>query len=151
MNEFKSVNEILDYAMDAEQEAYEFYSKLASQSNSEAMRNVFEQFAQEEKGHKAKLAHIKEKGTYTLSGEKVADLKIADYTVDVDAKPNMSYQEALIVAMKKEKAAFRLYLDLSAKAPNEDLKNLFLSLAQEESRHKLRFEIEYDEYILREN
>jgi len=28
---------------------------------------------------------------------------------------------------------------------------LFLGLAQEESRHKLRFELEYDEYVLREN
>jgi rubrerythrin len=151
MNEFKSINEILDFAMDAEQEAYEFYSKLASQSTSDAMHEVFEQFAKEEKGHKAKIAHIKQTGTYNLGSEKVADLKIADYTVEVVAKPNMSYQEALIVAMKKEKAAFKLYLDLSEKAPNADLKNVFLALAQEESRHKLRFEIEYDDVILKEN
>jgi rubrerythrin len=151
MNEFKSINEILDFAMDAEQEAFEFYSKLASQSTSDAMRGVFEQFAQEEKGHKAKISHIKQTGTYNMSSEKVTDLKIADYTVNVEARPNMSYQEALIVAMKKEKAAFKLYLDLSEKAPNADLKNLFLALAQEESRHKLRFEIEYDDVILREN
>ena len=151
MKEFSSVNEILDFAMDAEQEAYEFYSKLASESNSAIMSSVFEQFAKEEKGHKAKIAHIKETGTYNLAIEKVTDLKIADYSVEVDPKPNMSYQEALIVAMKKEKAAFKLYMDLSEKAPNADLKNLFLLLAQEEAKHKLRFEIEYDENVFKEN
>ena len=151
MKNFKDVNEILDVAIAAEEEAYDFYTKLASQSKSEAMRIVFEQFAGEEKGHKAKLLNIKQTGAYTLSNEKVTDLKIADYTVDIEPRPNMSYQEALIVAMKKEKAAFRLYMDLSEIAPNADMKILFLTLAQEESRHKLRFEIEYDEFVLREN
>jgi rubrerythrin len=81
----------------------------------------------------------------------VADLKIADYTVDVQPHPNMKYDEALMVAMKKEKAAFKLYNDLANRAPNESMKNVFLSLAQEESKHKLRFELEYDEYVMREN
>ena len=53
--------------------------------------------------------------------------------------------------MKKEKAAYKLYTKLAERAPNEDLKNIFLSLAAEESKHKLSFEIEYDEYVLREN
>ena len=151
MSDFNNVNEILDLAIAAEQEAFEFYSQLAAQSKNEAMKAVFEQFAGEEKGHKSKLLHIKETGHYNLGTEKITDLKIADYTVEVTAKPDMSYQEALILAMKKEKAAFRLYMDLSEKAPNAEMKNLFLALAQEESKHKLRFEIEYDDVILREN
>lgn len=53
--------------------------------------------------------------------------------------------------MNKEKASFRLYTNLSERAPNAELKNLFLMLAQEEAKHKLRFEIEYDEYVLKEN
>jgi rubrerythrin len=40
---------------------------------------------------------------------------------------------------------------LASKAPNAELKKMFQSLAVEESKHKLRFEIEYDEYILKEN
>ena len=151
MDTFKNINEILDFAMVAEQEAFEFYSELAAKSTNDAIRNVFEQFATEEKGHKSKLAHIKQVGSFELKSGNVADLKIADYTVTVDAKPNMSYQEALIVAMKKEKAAFHLYLDLSNKAQDENIRSLFLLLSQEEAKHKLRFEIEYDEFVLREN
>ncbi|MDX9697466.1 MAG: ferritin family protein, partial [Bacteroidales bacterium] len=63
----------------------------------------------------------------------------------------MSYQDALVLAMKKEKSAFKLYLELSNRAKDTQMKNLFLSLAQEESKHKLRFELEYDEFVLREN
>jgi rubrerythrin len=85
------------------------------------------------------------------SKEKVMDLKIADYVVTVTASPDMPYSDALIVAMKKEKAAFKLYMTLSNRAETTELKDLFLSLALEESKHKLRFELEYDEFVLREN
>lgn len=53
--------------------------------------------------------------------------------------------------MKKEKAAFRLYNDLASTVKDRALRETFLALAQEEARHKLRFEIAYDEEILREN
>jgi rubrerythrin len=53
--------------------------------------------------------------------------------------------------MKKEKAAFRLYSDLAGLADDAQLRNTFLFLAQEEAKHKLRFEIEYDENVLVEN
>jgi len=151
MSTFKSINEILDFAMQSEQEAVDFYTALAEQASNKEMADIFKQFAKEEMGHKSRIMSIKENGTYTVPTGKVADLKIADYTVDVQPHPNMKYDEALMVAMKKEKAAFKLYNDLANRATNESMKNLFLSLAQEESKHKLRFELEYDEYVMREN
>jgi rubrerythrin len=53
--------------------------------------------------------------------------------------------------MKKEKAAFKLYTDLATSVSDENLRSVFKMLAQEEAKHKLRFEIEYDENILSEN
>jgi rubrerythrin len=151
MKDFNSINDILDFAINAEQEAVDFYNQLAENSKTTDMRVVFTQFAQEEIGHKARLIKIKNEGIYKLEKEEIADLKIADYLVSAKATPNMSYQDALVLAMKKEKSAFKLYLELSNRAKNADMKNVFLSLAQEESKHKLRFELEYDEYVLREN
>ncbi len=151
MKEFKSINDILEFAIASEQEAVEFYSSLAKQAKNAEMKTVFEQFAKEEMSHKSRLLKIKDEGTFEIRDEKIYDLQIADYLVDVEVTPNMSYQDALIVAMKKEKSAFKLYTNLAAKAPTDALKNIFLSLAQEESKHKLRFEIEYDDYILKEN
>jgi len=151
MEEFKSVNDILDFAIDQEQQAVDFYKDLAAKVNSKVMGKVFEQFSKEEMGHKAKLIAVKEKGSYNVAIEKILDLKISDYVVHAASGPEMTYQDALILSMNKEKAAFKLYLTLSEKAPNDDIKNLFLMLAQEESKHKLRFELEYDENILKEN
>ena len=151
MNEFENINDILDFAIATEQSAFEFYSNLAKNARNDDMKNTFEKFAQEEIGHKAKLLKVKEEGVFSREAIQVADLKIADYLDNVTATPDMSYQDALILAMKREKSAFRLYTKLAGKTSNPALVNLFLALAQEESKHKLMFEVEYDEFILREN
>lgn len=151
MDKFKSIDDILDFAMEEEQKAVDFYTDLASRATSDEMKSVFETFAKEEITHKQRLMKVKEEGLYDAPTEHVSDLKIADYLVNVKPSPSMTYQDALVVAMNKEKAAFKLYMALSERAPNDSMRKLFLSLAQEESKHKLRFELEYDEYVYREN
>ena len=151
MKTFNNITEILDFAIGEEQAAVDFYLVLAAQSKSAQSKTVFHEFAQEEMRHKVNLLNIRETGAFQLSDEKVRDLKIAEYLVDVKPSASMTYQEALILAMKKEKAAFRMYSNLADKASDPSVKALFLQLAQEESKHKLRFEIEYDDYILKEN
>ena len=150
MDTFESFIAVLDYAIDKEIEANQFYTDMAKQMNNPTMSKVFETFAKEELGHKAKLEAIKQ-GKEIQPAKGITDLRIADYTVDVKPAPDMSYQDALILAMKQEKVAFRLYLDLADQVESEDQKALFLSLAQEEAKHKLRFEIEYDDFVLNEN
>lgn len=145
------INEILDFAIAREEESYQFYTELAEKMDMEYMQKVFKSFAKEELGHKAKLLGIKEGNELKPVGKKIMDLKIADYVVDVDPRQELDFQGALIVAMKKEKAAYRLYLDLAESASEEKLVNTLLTLAQEEAKHKLRFEIEYDNTILTEN
>ena len=84
------------------------------------------------------------------AAEAVDTLNLADYLVNVQITPDLNFQDALIIAMKKEKAAFKLYTDLADQTDGE-LKAMFLTLAQEEAKHKLYFELEYDEHILTEN
>ncbi len=83
--------------------------------------------------------------------QEVTDLKIGDYLVDVSFKPDMSYQDILIMAIKREESAVRLYSDIEAKVQEPELKKLLKFMIQEESRHKLRLETEYDENILGED
>jgi rubrerythrin len=151
MDRFKSVDEILDFAIDGEVTSVQFYLDLAKRAQAPDMKKVFEDFAREEMGHKAKLQEIKQSKWSITADEDVTDLRIADYVVDVEPGPDMTYKDALVVAMKKEKAAYRLYLDLAAVAEAEELTETFLWLAQEEAKHKLRFEIEYDDEVLKDN
>jgi rubrerythrin len=151
MAEFGSVDGVLDFAMAREDEAFAFYTRLAGQVQRGDLQELFRQLAEEEKGHKAKLDGVKQ-GKLLLPAERqVLDMKMSDYLVPAQPGEKLSYQEALILAMKKEKASFKLYSDLAARAPTPDLANTFRALAQEEARHKLRFEIEYDKEVLEEN
>lgn len=148
MGEFNTVDDILDFAIKEEEAAYEFYTGLAAKA-SPGMKEAFEAFAAEERGHKAKLVDIRGGKQVLMGKDTILDLKIADYLVEVAPSPRMSYRDALILAMKKEKAAFRIYTDL-AQRTHGSLRDTFLGLAQEEARHKLRFEVEYDDDILKE-
>jgi rubrerythrin len=151
MKNFESVEEILDFAIKEEEGAARFYKELAGKMDRPWMKDVFEQFSREEEGHKAKLQKVKAGQTADLPKAKVLDLKIGDYLVAAEVSADMDYQQALIVAMKKEKEAFRMYSDLASVAKGAGVKDILLGLAQEEAKHKLRFEVEYDDVILQEN
>jgi rubrerythrin len=148
---FEDFDAVLDFAIEREIESAKFYTELSEMVERPEMKSVFKGFAAEEKGHQLKLEKMKklahEGVAVKPAVQKVQGLKIADYLVDVEPMPNMEYQDALIVAMKKEKAAFRLYLDLAGKFTDPDLKDVFLALSQEEAKHKVRFEIEYDDFV----
>lgn len=147
----QDVNEILDFAIAREQEAHDSYAGLAEQAKQPAMKEAFTQSAKEELGHKKKLEGVKAGKGLLPVAEKVQDLKLGDYLVDLEPGGELDYKHTLILAMKREKAAFRLYTDLSTLAEDGEVKTTFLGLAQEEAKHKLRFEVEYDESVLIEN
>jgi len=152
MENFKSPEDIINYAIQSEQNAHDFYMELAGLVKFKELRTILEQFAAEELGHKQKLSKIIITTDKTgLTKDSVLDMKMADYHVEVTPKPDMTYQDLLTIAMKKEKGAFKLYTDLASKISNQNIKEIFLGLAQEEAKHKLRFEIEYDEHILKDN
>jgi rubrerythrin len=151
MKEFSTINDILDFAIGEEEAAVDFYMMLAASSKNEGIKKVFISYAEEEMGHKAKLINVKENGLAVFGATPLTDLKISDYLVDVKPRPDMTYQEALILAMKKEKAAFKLYTALADRMEDAAMKQTFYLLAQEESKHKLRFEVEYDDNVLKEN
>ncbi|MBI4525920.1 MAG: hypothetical protein HY695_19155 [Deltaproteobacteria bacterium] len=91
-------------------------------------------------------------GERKLTPEKeVLDLKLSDYLVEVDASDNLSYQDALIIAMKRERAAFKLYSDMAEKVTDANLKQVSVGLAKEEAKHKLFFKTEYEDRVLMHN
>jgi rubrerythrin len=151
MQNFNSVDELLDFAVAKEEESACFYTNLAQRMQKLHMRQVFEDFAREELGHKAKLLAVKREKLLAPVKEKILDLKIADYVVKGGIRDDMEYQNALVLAMQKEKASFKLYTHLAAATDNVRLRATLLNLAQEEAKHKLRFELEYDDVVLKDD
>ncbi|MFZ5586346.1 MAG: ferritin-like domain-containing protein [Thermodesulfobacteriota bacterium] len=150
MQKFASVDEVLDFAIAREEEAARFYMAVAAKAKP-WMAEIFKDFAAEESKHQARLLAVKRGRQMIGAAAKVQDLKLADYLVAKEDWDGADYQQALILAMQREKAAFKLYNDLAAAADLAEMQALFLELAQEEAKHKVRIEIEYDQVVLTEN
>lgn len=151
MNQWENIDEVLDFAIANEVKAAFFYEDLARKVENSNLQEMFRGFAKEEEGHAARLRRIKAGEQPVGEFKNIPDLKIADYVVENDSEENLDYQGALVLAMKREKVAFKLYADLANSAGDPGLKELFAGLAQEEAKHKLRFELEYDQHVLGEN
>lgn len=151
MKSFETAQDIIDFAVRAEEEAVRFYTELAASAKSKAMKEAFEDFAKEEQGHRDKLLSI-DIDNFTFSeSTPITDLQIAEYTNPEVKYQSLNYGEVLVIAMNREKRAFMLYDKLSKMVTNNELKKFFIFLAKEESNHKFKFEAEYDDFVLREN
>ncbi len=143
MSKFKSIDDVLDFAISREIEAQDFYLQLADIVEKPEMAKVLSDLASEELEHKEKLQAIKAE-KIKIDKEIVGNLGITGHVKSVEPHSKMSYVDLLVVGMKKEETSRKLYSDLAKAAQNQELREIFLKLAQEEAEHKLRFEIEYD-------
>ena len=151
METFGSVDAVLDFAIEREQEAVDFYTDLAGQTEIASLKKTLQAFAGVERGHKEKLQQAKLDPAVVDGDRLVVDLKIGDYLVAAEPGPIMSFQDALVLAMQREKAAMDLYAGLAGIVGDAGLRVLFEKLAAEEAHHKFSFEAAYENHFLSEN
>lgn len=144
-------NEVIDFAIDGEKEAVKFYQELQQRTKFLARKEMLKDLENMEKGHIVILENIRSKGIGNVTVKEVTNLNISEYIVDVKPYEDMTYQDILIIAMKKEEQAMKLYTNLAGNFQGSELETLFLKLASEEAGHKLQFETLYDEHVLKEN
>ena len=146
---FKSVDEILEFAIDREKEAVQFYESLAQEAPSEALKQTFIDFSKEEEKHAALISDISGNKAKidSYEFEKIPDLKISNYMVETTYEKGMAMPDVLKLAMKREEKAVKLYTLLGEQTDDADAKKLFQLLVQEESKHKLGLESMYDDYL----
>ncbi|MBU1565260.1 MAG: ferritin family protein [Proteobacteria bacterium] len=144
---FKSIDEILGFAIEKEKEAVAFYTDLSKKQTTDALLLTFRELAQEEAKHVKLLTNISKNQNVIKSYElkKVPDLKISDYLVEMEYSEGMIMQDILVLAMKREEMAVKLYTQLAMGSADDESIKLFKLLAQEESKHKLTFEKLYDD------
>ena len=145
----KKFQEIIQFAIQREIESMDFYDEACKLVKNSGTRDLFLDFVKQEGGHKKKLEEVQAGKIVLGKIEKIPNLKISDYMVDAELKPNISYADILRIAMKREERSVKLYSDLNEKNEEERLKNLFTFLVQEESKHKYYIEKIYDDEILK--
>lgn len=146
---FESIEEIIDFAKEKEQEASDFYEDISKQEVFSGSRALLEEFAKEERKHYDMLDTIgKNKealANYTFKW--IKDLKRSDYMVDITYEKGMTYPDLLRLAMKREEKSLKLYNEMVSYTENEDYLNVFKILSQEEAKHKNILETMYDDFM----
>ena len=150
--EFENLEAIIDFAIDKEREAAEFYQQISDdEEDFSGSKQMFAEFAAEENKHEKLLLDFKTEGiSKSLQEYKlkwITDIKRSNYLVDLNYEKGMPYNEILLLAMKREEKALKLYNDFLKQAETEDSKKLFKVLCQEEAKHKLALETMYDDYM----
>ncbi len=147
-NGFKTFAEAISFAMMREEESHEFYKDLAGKTQDIFMKEIFMDFAQEEINHLKTLKDLDARGLERIYGNIVKNidaLNVSETLKDTTAAPDMDFKELLVVAMKREEISRRLYSFLAEISEDNDLSLLFVGLAKEEAKHKLRIEKAYNQ------
>jgi len=148
---WRDFEEVINFAMQKEAGAAALYEEAAKLSKRSEAKAMFDELAAEERRHRETLGKLERKDVSRYTLERISDMKMSEYMRDVEFRRDMEYQDILILAIKREEKSRNLYTDLAAHTDDPELKKLFRALAQEEAKHKLKLETEYDEYVLTEN
>jgi rubrerythrin len=144
---FESDDEILELAISREVEAHKFFLIIAARAATPEMRKVFEELARVELEHKAKLELELMKAGHVVKEDETFELESEDYDQKEIPKLDMDYKDMLLMGIQKEDTSFKLYVTLAGKARDEGSFETLLALAEEELRHKLLFEREYENLL----
>jgi rubrerythrin len=147
-NGFKTFAEVISFAIMREEESHDFYRDLAGKTKDLFMQEIFLDFAEEEMKHRNILKNLDVKGLeriYENIIKNIDELNVSESLKDVSAAPDMDFKKLLVVAMKREEISQRLYSFLAETSDDNDLSLLFVGLAKEEAKHKLRIEKTYNQ------
>jgi rubrerythrin len=145
--EFKSIPDILRFSISKEQASVQFYRDMISKTLDPATKSLFEVLIQKEQEHIAALQFEIEKLGRTVDIDTEQSDPAFHWEERLEADEpliHMGFVDALLMGIQKERAAFRLYTKIMATVTDERLSGVLLALAEEEMRHVLQLEREYE-------
>lgn len=151
MEQFDTIESILTRAIALEEEAYTLYADAASAARSDPIRDRLEELAQIELAHKTKLQEVMSGNVRWAirrsKAEPVTDLRLSDHLVSGSLDPDADFQDVLLFAARRERAAHDFYVAMGELVAEPLHKSLFEMLATEELRHKNLLEKTYEEVV----
>ena len=144
MLQFRTLDDILDFAIVQERAAQKFYTKLSNETADLDMQLFYRTLAEEELTHEKKLRKLKTRHC-DLPAPDLMDLQKSGYLNALPIGPDMSLKEVLHYALKKEKSAKMLYSVLAENMRQTELADLFKTLAMQEAEHAVFFQKEYND------
>ena len=143
MPEQQTTCDVIRLAIQREEEAYSFFMAMSKAIKSLGIASMFKDLAKEELEHKEKLKLELMKLGEVVREDKPSKLMEDLFYIEADEFEQIDYADMLRLCIEKEDISFRLYLNLASQIHNEDSREALLAMAEEELRHKIRFENEY--------
>ena len=153
MEDITTIGEILEFAIDREAEAVNLYMAMARRVTDPSTVKFFEDLVSEELEHKSRLElEVMKEGIVARTVGVVPEASADDPPISPDqVAKEMIYPDALVLAIRKERRSFRLYVRLAGLVAEEELRETLVSLAEEEARHLTALEAQYENAITGSN
>ncbi len=139
--------DIIQFAVAREKEAVEFYEGLQKIVTNKAAVEALKELAQHERNHVAILNRFKPEDAERFEPENIQNLKLSDFMVETEPGPDSTFQEIMVIAMKREEAAKNLYAQVAKRTEDKAMQDMFLMLADQEAKHKLTLEQYYEDNL----
>jgi rubrerythrin len=140
------LGELWDTAIYKEIASQSLYLEAQRETDDPAAKTMLVELAAEELKHADTLRKTKEAGWQPTDWNRrtLTDLRLSDYLSGPDTLEGAGLQEVLIFAMKREQQSVAFYSQMMGTLRMESAKMLCARLAQEELKHKMKLELEYE-------
>jgi len=143
----KTLNDLLDTAIQDEIAAQKFYLEMREKTNNAKLKDFLNTLANEERGHERLLKGVKEMelydGSLPVDDNSLKQIEGAHQIPDEVPMKDMTIERAMEIAMMKENKASQVYAQLAETSPQEEIMKLFTSIASDERRHFKTIEEHY--------
>jgi len=145
--------QVLTLAMEREKGGHDFYLDVATKTNDPKGKSMFEWLARQEMNHYQKLSGQREALAQDRGWQKISEpaepaLGKSEFPqiseVSGEVKANTGELDALKVGIEAEKESIALYHQAANDSTNQDAKEMFLRLVEEEQGHLELLETEYE-------
>ncbi|WP_456407088.1 ferritin-like domain-containing protein [Caldithrix abyssi] len=143
-----TLKDLLNVAIKQEQNSQKLYRKGMDIAQDEESKKFFKRLHDEEVEHEKMLYNIRETELYDLDVE-IKDPELLEMarsshgSDDLYLPEDLSLQDVLEMAMKRENTARLRYEKAAALAKEDEVKELLSNLAREEENHRLHVEKYY--------
>jgi len=147
---FVTLDEVVKFAIEREESAYNLYKRAAELSTSISSRKMFEELAAEEATHKDVFTKIDGERAEQHKLCTLPESSVAKYLADVPFRPDMCYNEILASALKTEENAYQLYKAAAGMTDDPKLQKVLMNFADVELGHRRKIEAIYEDRVLTE-
>ena len=141
---------IIEFAVNSEEESNAFYLEAKSKVEDSALKDLFQDLADEELEHKKFLRDFLETGADTIRISPSSDYKLAEVMEAPELTTDVTFPDAIMIAIKNEESAMYMYQGLADSCEDAEERDIFIGLKNMEQMHTTRLEEIYTNVAYRE-